>query len=186
MKYISVGTVNKPSTEHIVYVSHYGYEYTLTGDLASVWLDGRFGFDKTSDAFRDKALYQLERMGLVFLTENTPAGEYRTLTRVKLVPVKSKKPYQGLTGEEKNALIWITESGLILSMAELVYLIEHDIHPELQYLGQENIQNLVERIYTTDTIFDNILENQMEHAVSRDAVVRIVLKLLKKKRIVLL
>lgn len=35
MKYISVGTVNKPSTEHIVYVSHYGYEYTLTGDLAS-------------------------------------------------------------------------------------------------------------------------------------------------------
>ena len=47
-------------------------------------------------------------------------------------------------------------------------------------------QNLVEQIYTTDTIFDNILENQMEHAVSRDTVVRIVLKLLKKKRIVLL
>lgn len=36
MKYISIGAVNKPSTEHIVYVSHYGYDYTLTGDLAFV------------------------------------------------------------------------------------------------------------------------------------------------------
>lgn len=186
MKYISIGTVNKPSTEHIVYVSHYGYDYTLTGDLASVWLDGRFGFDETSDAFRDKALHQLEHMGLVVLTENVPEGEYRALTRVKLVPVKARRPYHGLPDAEKNALIWISESGLILSMAELVYLMEHEIRPEMQYMGRENVQRLVERIYTKDTIFDNILENQMEHAASRDAAVRIVLKLLKKKRIVLL
>ena len=39
-------------------------------------------------------------------------------------------------------------------MAELVYLMEHNIRPEMQYLGRENAQNLVERIYTKDTIFD--------------------------------
>ena len=71
-------------------------------------------------------------------------------------------------------------------MAELVYLMEHNIYPEMQYLGRENVQRLVEQIYTKDTIFDNILENQMEHASCRDKAVRTVLKLLKKKRIVLL
>ena len=58
--------------------------------------------------------------------------------------------------------------------------------PEPKYLGQKNVQTLVERIYTKDTIFDNILENQMERAVCRDQIVKVVLKLLKKKRIVLL
>ena len=183
MKYISIGAVNKPSTEHIVYVSHYGYNYTLTGDLAFVWLNGRFCFGETSDTFREKALRQLDRMGLVILAENVPEG---ALTRVKLVPAKTKRPDYGLTESEKNALIWISESGLVLSMAELVYLMEHNIHPEMQYLGRENVQRLVERIYTNDTIFDNILENQMEHASCRDKAVRTVLKLLKKKRIVLL
>ena len=186
MKYISIGAVNKPSTEHIVYVSHYGYDYTLTGDLAFVWLTGRFCFGETSDPFRENALRQLDRMGLVILAENVPEGEYRALTRVKLVPAKTKRPYYGLTESEKNALIWISESGLVLSMAELVYLMEHNIYPEMQYLGRENVQRLVERIYTKDTIFDNILENQMEHAFCRDKAVRTVLKLLKKKRIVLL
>ena len=46
------------------------------------------------------------------------------------------------------------------------------------------MQTLVERIYTKDTIFDNILENQMERAEKRDYVVKLVLRLLKKKRIV--
>ena len=63
---------------------------------------------------------------------------------------------------------------------------EREIEPEEKYLGQENVQRLVERIYTKDTIFDNILENQMERAEKRDQVVKLVLSLLKKKRIVLL
>ena len=44
MKYISIGVVMAPSTEHILKVSHYGTEFTLTGDLAGLWLDGRYGF----------------------------------------------------------------------------------------------------------------------------------------------
>ena len=186
MKYISIGSVNRPSTEHIVYVSHCGYDYTLTADLAAVWLDGRFGFDQVRNQLQTKALMQLERMGLVVITEDVLEGEYRALTKVRLVPAKSKNPYLGLSRNEKTALKWITETGLVLSMAELVYLMERDIEPDARYLGQENVQQLVERIYTKDTIFDNILENQMERAEKRDQVVKLVLSLLKKKRIVLL
>ena len=125
-------------------------------------------------------------MGLVIITENVLEGEYRALTRIKLVQVASKNPYAGLSEQEKTALKWIRETGLVLSMAELVYLMEHNIDPEPKYLGQKNVQTLVERMYTRDTIFDNILENQMERAVCRDQIVTLVLKLLKKKRIVLL
>ena len=71
-------------------------------------------------------------------------------------------------------------------MAELVYLTEYNIEPEPQYLGQENVQTLVERIYTRDTIFDNTLENLMEHSQCRDQVVKLVLKLLRRRRVVLL
>ena len=186
MKYISMGAVTKPSTEHIVYVSHCGFDYTLTGDLAYMWLNGRFGFDASRNQFQNNALNQLERMGLVVITEDVLEGEYRALTKVRLVPARSRNPYKGLSRNEKTALKWITETGLILSMAELVYLMERDIEPEEKYLGQENVQRLVERIYTKDTIFDNILENQMERAEKRDQVVKLVLSLLKKKRIVLL
>ena len=186
MKYISIGAVTKPSTEHIVHVSHCGYDYTLTGEQAGLWLDGRFGFDAARNLIQTQALSQLERMGLVIVTEDVLVGEYRALTKVRLVPAKAKNAYSGLSRDEKTALKWIRETGLVLSMAELVYLMERGIEPEAKYLGQEHVQTLVERIYTKDTIFDNILENQMERAEKRDYVVKLVLRLLKKKRIVLL
>lgn len=185
-KYISIGAVAKPSTEHILYISHCGIDYTLTGDLAAMWLDGRFGFDAARNKIQEKTLDQLCRMGLVIVTEDILEGEYRALTRVRLVPSKAKNPYAGLSNKEKTILTWIRETGLVLTMAELVYLMEHNIAPEPKYLGQENIQRLVERIYTQNTICDNILENQMEHAACRDEIVKLVLKLLKKKCIVLL
>ena len=120
MKYISMGAVTTPSTEHIVYVSHCGFDYTLTGDLAYMWLNGRFGFDASRNQFQNNALNQLERMGLVVITEDVLEGEYRALTKVRLVPARSRNPYKGLSRNEKTALKWITETGLILSMAELV------------------------------------------------------------------
>ena len=52
MKYISLGAVMEPSTEHIVKVSHCGIDYTLTQELASLWLDGRFGFAEAESPSR--------------------------------------------------------------------------------------------------------------------------------------
>ena len=80
MKYISLGAVLEPSTEHIVKVSHCGIDYTLTQELASLWLDGRFGFAKAENPIEMKALDQLFRMGLVMTTSESEEGEYRALT----------------------------------------------------------------------------------------------------------
>ena len=83
-------------------------------------------------------------------------------------------------------LQWLRNAGLVLSMAELVYLIDRNVQMEEKLLGSGNAQALVERIYTKDTVFNNILENQMERAQARGKVVNAILSLLRKKRIVLL
>ena len=57
---------------------------------------------------------------------------------------------------------------------------------EEKLLGSDHAQALVEQIYTKDTVFNNILENQMERAEARGKVVNAILSLLRKKRIVLL
>ena len=80
MNYISIGAVTKPSTEYIVMVSHCGYDYTLTGELARLWLNGRFAFDAARNQIQQQALNQLMRMGLVIVAEDAPEGAYRALT----------------------------------------------------------------------------------------------------------
>ena len=137
MKYISLGAVMEPSTEHIVKVSHCGIDYTLTQELASLWLDGRFGFAEAESPIEMRALNQLYRMGLVVTADESDAGEYRALTHCRAVPVKRKNPYAGLAGDEKTIMIWLREAGLLLTMAELVFLMDRQVQPELSLLGQE-------------------------------------------------
>lgn len=81
---------------------------------------------------------------------------------------------------------WVLDAVLVLTMGELVFLMERGVAPEPSLLGPQNQQRLVEIIYTKNTIFDNILENQMELADARDETVKLILNLLKRKRIVLL
>lgn len=185
MKYISLGVVKKASTEHIVNVSHCGSDYTLTQELASLWLDGRFGFAQADSPAELRVLDQLRRMGLVMPADPDEAGEYRVLTQCRIVPVNRSNPYTGLMGNERRIMRWLREAGLMLTMAELVYLMDRNVEPEPGLLGEDNAQSLVERIYTRDTIFDNVLENQMEHVPSRPGTVKTVLALLKKKHIIL-
>ena len=186
MKYISLGAVLEPSTEHIVKVSHCGIDYTLTQELASLWLDGRFGFAKAENNIEMKALDQLFRMGLVMTANESDAGEYRALTQCRMVPVKRKNPYMGLTGQEKTIMTWLREAGLVLTISELVFLMDRNIVPTRELLGSEHAQKLVETIYTKENIFDNLLDNQMEHAQARDKTVKLIMKLLKKRKLVLL
>ena len=65
-------------------------------------------------------------------------------------------------------------------------LIENGIKPTQDLLYTDNRQKLIERIYTVDTIEDNLLENQMETAKCRDAVVQSLMRLLKKKLVLVL
>lgn len=188
MKYISKGIVVEGSTEHILRLTRCGYDFQLTGEQAVLWLDGRFGFAEVEDGnpILIKAAMQLWHQELIETVEDEAAGEYRALTRCVIVPTKSKGIYISLSQREKYLLKWIREAGLRLSMAELVFIVEHRMMPESCWLGEENRQALTEVIYTQETIFDNILETQMEHANKRDTVVESIMALLKKKRILLL
>lgn len=186
MKYISIGAVSSGSTEYILKIAHGGYTFQLDGVLARLWLNGRSQFSTAEDPIDIKGLTQLLKMGLAIQAEACDAGEYRALTRCTIVPAESKFPFLFLSSTEKRVLTWLRGAGLVLSMAELTYLVEKNVDSEDKLLGSSNAQALVERIYNKETIYDNILENQMEHARSRDAVVSAIKKLLSKNRIVLL
>lgn len=186
MKYISIGAVMTEGTEYRLTVCRGMNKFTLTGEQAAVWLNGRLGFADTKKPTEDQALEHLIRIGLAIKSSDYAIAEYRTLTQCTIVPADRKYPFLGLSGVERTVLQWLREAGLVLSMAELVYLIDRNVPLEPKYLGSNNTQNLVERIYTKDTIFDNILENQMERAAKREKTVSTVLSLLRKKRIVLL
>lgn len=186
MKYISIGAVLNEGTEHILDVAHGGAQFRLTGDKATLWLNGRLGFADVFNPAQLVTVEQLFKMGLVVKCDGSRAEEFRALTKCTIVPAEREHPYWFLRPLEKTILQWLRNAGLVLSMAELVYLIDRNVPMEDKLLGSEHAQALVERIYTKDTVFNNILENQMERAEVRERVVKAVLELLRKKRIVLL
>ena len=168
MKYISKGMVIRASTEDLLFVTRCGVDFQLTGEQAALWLNGRFGFAKNRENVLEvKALQQLKRQGLVEITEgDEPVFEYRALTQCVLTPAKPQGVRAILSARQKELLLWLTEAGLRLTTAELVFLTEHHVAPQINLLGDRNRQNLTETIYTQETIFDNILEAQMEHAAA--------------------
>lgn len=189
MKYISKGMVIKASTEELLFVTRHGTDFQLTDLQAELWLNGRYGFaENGGNILEEKALQQLKRQGLVELVElDDPAAEYRALTQCVLVPAQQLQGHRVLLStREKELLRWLTDARLHLTTAELVFLAEHRVKPTADLLGERNRQRLTERIYTQETIFDNILEAQMEHAAARDEVVDALLRLLEKRRILLL
>lgn len=190
-------------TQHEIYFQRHGnqsidrgaficdpawHRFQLTDLQAELWLNGRYGFAESGGYILErKALQQLNRQGLVELVESDePAAEYRALTQCVLVPAQPQGHRVLLSTREKELLRWLTDAGLHLTTAELVFLAEHRVMPTADLLGERNRQRLTERIYTQETIFDNILEAQMEHAAARDEVVDALLRLLEKRRILLL
>lgn len=186
MKYISIGAVVVEGTEYILGVFRCGNRFQLTGELAALWLKGRWDFARAETPNELKALAQLVKMGLVVRTDGSDVEDYRALTCCMLVPAERKWPYWGLRRQERIVLRWLREGGLMLSMAELTFIMDRGIELREELLGTKNTQALVETIYTREIIYDNILEQHVEKASRREDTVRIVRSLLKKKRIVLL
>ncbi len=187
MIYISKGIVRADSTEHVLYICR-GQQITqLTGMEAKLWLDGRYGFSIVKMPAHVKAIEHLFRMGLVEKSEeDSLLSRYRILTQCVLCAADVPKHNFTLGKVEGSTLKWLMKAGIRLSMAELVYLHEHFIEPIGNLLYIENRQALIETIYTNDTIFDNVLECQMEHAICRDKITAAVLNLLKHKKILVL
>ena len=187
MIYISKGIVQERSTERTIYVGHGGQVFQLTKIEAQLWLDGRFGFYETMNASQDRVIEHLYRMGLIeYELEDSLVSHYRILTRCVLCAATSSNVSLTLGRFEASILNWLTNAGIRLSMAELVYLHERQIKPTKELLYTDNRQKLVETIYTQENIFDNILECQMEHASCRDKITAAIMVLLKHKRIVIL
>lgn len=184
MNYISKGMVLRASTEDLLFVTHCGAEFQLTGLQASLWLNGRFEVAEANE-IHDAALQKLHSLGLIELIDDTIEGIYRALTRCILVPAQHSSLYP-LTKKEKTMLRWLTEAGIHLTMSELVYLNEHNILPSDTLLGALHRQDLTELIYTQDTIYDNILDMKMASSTVRDETVTTALSLLRKKRLLLL
>ena len=186
MIYLSKGIVKKNSTEHLLQIARCEQEYRLSGEEAALWLRGRFGFAEPVSESEKRSLLHLKRMGLAETEEDRDVGRYRILTQCVCCPADRSRPEVLLTRSEKETLRWLRDAGLRLTVAELVFLKECGIRPELRYLHAENRQRLVESIYTADTIGDSMLENLMEGAACRDEVVGLIMGLLRKKRIVIL
>jgi hypothetical protein len=185
MQYLSKGAVSPGSTAKKLTVNLRGAEHALSADESALWLDGQFVVRELPDD--PPALKRLSEMGLVEMTdERGMLGQYRLLTGCIIVPVKQKRLRQPLNAAELLLRQWIGKAGLRLTIAELICLAEKGVKPEPELLGTENRQNLVEAIYSADTIADTVLENLMEQMKTRDTTVGTVLDLLRKKRILLL
>ena len=168
MIYLSKGIVKKSPIGNIKRVERCGQEYQLSGEEAALWLEGRFGFSEFRPESEKQPLSHLKRLGLVEIGESTGAGKYRILTQCIFCPAARSTPGMLCSRAEKEILRWLWDAGLHLTVAELIFLKEQGLKPEQEYLHERNRQRLVEVIYTAGTIMDNLLENRMESAKSRD------------------
>ncbi len=186
MIYLSKGIVKQGSTEQLLFVLRGGQEYELTGMEAAVWLNGRFAIAQTQEP---KALYALERLRKIGLAEveanNDAISRYQIATRCVFC-LADRRPSLPYSTIDAFFLMWMRNAGLRLTVAELIYLYVNNIQVSPELCSEHNRQALVERIYTADTIADNILENKMAHEPVRDEAVKSLMRLLKKKRIVVL
>ena len=185
MIYISKGMAKPGTTEKALIINIRGAEHHLSGERAELWLAGQFNLQEYD--IQPASLDELIHLGLAEAVDNSsPTGRYDLLTRCIIVPAKLKMFRSTLGQSERQVWQWISKAGLRLTVAELICLAQHQIDPLPQYMGETNRQNLVEAIYTTGTIADNILENLMEYSDRRDDIVSAVFGLLRKKRIILI
>lgn len=179
MLYLSKGIKIRQSGSKIS-IALGGRTIELNEPETRLWENGEYDFAVT-DADTD-VLLSLEDRGLVECeAENSPVSKYFILTRCIFCVSDAKVVKINLSKLEKEILIWLKNAGIHLSVAELIYLIEHKVKPSDDLLYEENRQALVEKIYTTENIADNILENQMLEAKCRDEVVNTLISLLKKR-----
>ena len=185
MYYISKGMAYRTNGTNNVHISRCGGEYTLNGSQAKLWLAGRFRVARAKSAIQRAELEKLDSMGLVEVTEPDAAAAYRLLTNCVICTVTPAIPRLPLNQNEKLIWTWLKNAGFKLTVSELVFLAEQNIMPSSAFFGEDNWHNLIHAIYTTETIFDRILDAKMEESPVRDRTVSAVIGLLRKKRIIL-
>jgi hypothetical protein len=184
MQYISKGVLTTGSDNKKVCVNCRGAVHTLPEEAAKLWLNGQAEPQVVPEF--TSALKSLEELGLIETADDNGAlGRYRLLTGCIIVPLKPTRKRKKLDESERLVWQWIQYAGLRLTIAELICLAEKGIAPSPNMLGADNRQNLVEAIYSADTIADTVLESLMEKAAARDTAVTAVFGLLRNKLIML-
>ena len=187
MLYLSKGVVQPKSSIENLWLERGGKQFQLQGAEAAVWLKGRFGFMVT-DSETEEVVMRLADKDLIEMEEKADSiSKYRILTRCVCCPARQRGRISSRLNErERQIYTWFQKAGIRLSVAELVFLQEHQITADSGMLGIRNRQKLIETIYTNDNIQDNLLEHQMEKAECRDEVVETLMQLLKKKKVLIM
>lgn len=187
MIYLSKGVVQPESSIENLWLERGGKQFQLQGAEAAVWLKGRFEFMVAESEAKEQVVMRLANKGLAEMEEEADSiSRYRILTRCVCCPAKQRRHMSSRLNEQERQIdTWLQKAGIRLSVAELVFLQEHQITADSGMFGIRNRQKLIETIYTKDNIQDNLLEHQMEKAECRDEVVETLMQLLKKKRILI-
>ena len=187
MIYLSKGVVQPKSSIENLWLERGGKQFQLQGAEAAVWLKGRFGFMVAESEAEEQVVLSLANKGLTEMEKEADSiSKYRILTRCVCCPVRQRRHMSNRLSEREWQIdTWMRKAGLHLSVAELVFLQEHQITVDSGMFGVRNRQKLIETIYTKDNIQDNLLEHQMEKAECRDEVVEALMQLLKKKKILI-
>lgn len=185
MIYLSKGVVQPKSSIENLWLERGGKQFQLQGAEAAAWLKGRFEFMVTDSEAKEQVVMRLANKGLVEMeTEVDSISKYRILTRCVCCPARQRRHMSSRLNEQERQIdTWLQKAGIRLSVAELVFLQEHQITADSGMFGISNRQKLIETIYTKDNIQNNLLEHQMEKAECRDEVVEALMQLLKKKKI---
>ncbi len=188
MIYLSKGVVQPKSSIENLWLERGGKQFQLQGAEAAVWLKGRFGFMVVQSEAEGQVVQRLANKGLIEMEEKVDSiSKYRILTRCVCCPVRQRRHMSSRLNEQERQIdIWLQKAGIRLSVAELVFLQEHQITADSGMFGISNRHKLIETIYTKDNIQDNLLEHQMEKAECRDEVVEALMQLLKKKKILIM
>jgi hypothetical protein len=118
--------------------------------------------------------------------ETGPLSVYRLLSRCIICPAETKPARCLLTPMENRIWQWISKAGLRLSIGELTKLAEDGVAPSAELLGVDNAQDLTMLIYKDGITLDTTPDTIMEASPKRDAVVKAVLGLLRKKRLTMI
>jgi len=185
--FLSKGINCTPHGGGTLCVLHCGQATVLKDPLDELWLSGRFDAIQVEAGHEKAKLEHLVELGLAESSDEARAlALYRILTNCVICPAKPKIIRSLLNRNERRIYHWICKAGLRLTTAELVFLFDRDIKPRPQLLGSENRQTLIEVVYTTETIYDGMLESKMEQAAMCDVVINAILGLLHKRRIILM
>ena len=186
MIYLSKGVVQLKSSIENLWLERGGKQFQLQGAEAAVWLKGRFGFMVT-DSEAEEVVMRLADKDLIEMEEKADSiSKYRILTRCVCCPARQRGRISSRLNErERQIYTWLQKAGIRLSVAELVFLQEHQITADSGMFGVRNRQKLIDVIYTKDNIQGNLLEHQMEKAECRNEVVEALIQLLKKKKVLI-